>query len=568
MTGTNKEVYEFGKFRIEVSERILWRKKERLPLTDRAFDTLCMLVRNSNQLVTKESFFNEVWTDSIVEDNNLDKNISVLRKILGERDGQGKFIETVRGHGYRFVAEVNAVEPDFKIKTITILPFRSLVAGPRNESLELGMADTLISRLSGNEEIITRPLSAVRRYCSPEQDALDAARALGTEAVLDGWMQISGDRIRISTRFFRVCDGRQLWSGQFDENLSDIFAVQDSISEKVAAALKICIANEEKKHHTENVEAYELYMRGRYHAFKFAETETYKSIACFERAIEIDPDYALAYAGMADAYWTLSLVNDVPSNETMPKAKAAALKAIQIDETLAEAHTALGFITFWYDWDWKSSEKQYRRALEIKPNSAETHLAYGHLLSNIGRHEEAIAEMELSREINPLSLLTNACKGQALFFAGRYDEAVDLLNKTIDLEPNYPITYLFVSRVYSEKGMHRQAIAAATKARAVSGGMAEAVALIGYETAKSGDREKAVEVLEELRQLSIERPVPAYNFALVYNGLGETGKALDHLEKSFADKNALMVFLKVDPKWNNLRAEARFIELMRRMNFE
>jgi len=656
MSNTNRELYEFDKFRLDVSERLLSREGENLPLSEKAFDTLCALVRHGNHLVSKDELLAEVWADAFVEENNLDKNISILRQVLGEREGKGKFIETVRGHGFRFVAEVREISevpsskfrvpslveseilsPEFQsdspekseletwnlkletddeqkpktkdqrpyrlwlggliifiisalgtvgfylwknqaspvsdeqIKTIAILPFKPLVAENRNESLELGMADTLISKLSGGE-IIVRPIGSVRKFNNLEQDSLAAGRELGTEAVLDGTIQIAGERIRISAQLLRTSDGKPLWTGQFDEKFTDIFVVQDSISERVLAALSSKLGGAERKHlnkrDTENVEAYQLYMKGRFHHFKLSLAEAQKGIEYYKQAIEIDPNYALAYAGIADAYRSFSLTSDFPSNDVMPKAKAAALRAIEIDETLADAHTALGFITFYYDWDWQAAEKQYRRALELDPNSADTHQAYAHLLSNTGRHAEALSEIKLSKELDPLNLRTNALEGQFLLHAGQPDAAIDSLQKTIDLEPNFWMTHMFAASAYIEKGMYEKAFGEGNEAKRLSPSQNWSIALGGYALAKSGKTAEARVVLDELLKLSETHYVPPYHFALIYNGLGEREKALDYLEKGFAEKDVRIVFLKVEPKWNNLRSEPRFIDLMKHMKLQ
>lgn len=632
MSNANKEIYEFDKFRLDVSERLLSREGERVQLSEKAFDTLYALVRRGNRLVGKDELLNEIWADAIVEENNLDKNISLLRQVLGERTGKGKFIETVRGHGFRFVPEVREIEEEEKgrkgeeeqnlgtnqdqkpktenrttkdekqnrfwlislgvfsvlvlsslgfylwrenvtpasdalIKTVAVLPFKPLIAEKRDETLELGMADALISKLSGGEEITVRPLSAIRRFNSVEQDSVAAGRELGVEAVLDGSIQISGDRVRVLAKLLRVGDGKQLWTEQFDEKFTDIFAVQDSISERVATALKIRLGGKEKKRYTENVEAYQLYMKGRYHALRLTRAETDKGIAYFQQAIEVDPNYALAYLGLAEAYMPMALTSEVPSWEVMPKAKAAALRAVEIDANIAEAHATLGFIIFWYDWDWQAAEKQYLRALELNPNSAETHFSYAHLLSNTGRHAQALVEIKLARELDPLSLITNALEGQILFFAGKYDEALDRLNKTIDFEPNFWLSHLFISRVYSEKGMHTEAVAAAKKAGELSGNSLSN-AYRAYALAKWGKLTEARAVLEELLQVSTTRYVPPYAFAVVYYGLDERERALNYLEKGYAEKDVRMVFLKVEPMWKNLRSDSRFISLLKRMGLE
>ncbi|MDQ3650580.1 MAG: winged helix-turn-helix domain-containing protein, partial [Acidobacteriota bacterium] len=629
-------------FRLCAAKRLLLKGDgESVPLMPKAFDTLLYLVEHNGKVIEKDELMSAIWADTIVEENNLTQNISILRRVLGEKHGENRFIATVPGHGYKFVAEVRRLdtakkseppvlagwsnpaesqianltfqnqqsetnnrqqtidtkpsrwwlialamaaiaglsflgfsfwrgdtEPvaDAPVKTVAVLPFKSLVAEKRDEALELGMADTLISKLSGGEEIVVRPFSAIRRYGSLEQDLLTAGRELGVEAVLDGSIQTSGERIRVSAKLLRTSDGKQLWTGQFDEKFTDIFAVQDSISERVAAALKIRLKSREKKRSTENVEAYQLYMKGRHHALNLTRTETDKGIAYFQQAIEIDPNYALAYVGLAQTYLPMALTSGVPSWEVMPKAKAAALRAVELDETLAESHATLGLIMFWYDWDWQAAEKQYLRALELNPNSAEAHFGYAHLLSNVGRHEQALAEIKLSRELDPVALRVNALEGQFLFFAGKHDEALDRLNKTIDLAPNFWLSYLFISRVYTEKGMHAEAVAAAKKAGEITGN-SQWEAYRAYALARWGKLKEARAVLKELLDLSVEHYVPPYNIALVYHGLGEREETLAWLEKGYEQRDVRMVFLKVEPKWNNLRDDSRFQELLRRVGF-
>jgi tetratricopeptide (TPR) repeat protein len=263
----------------------------------------------------------------------------------------------------------------------------------------------------------------------------------------------------------------------------------------------------------------------------------------------------------------MALTSGVPSWEVLPKAKTATLKAVELDEALAEAHAALGFIIFWFDWDWLAAEKQFRRALELDPNSAEAHFGYAHLLSNTGRHEQALAEIKLSREIDPVSLGTNALEGQILSIAGKHDEALDRLQKTIDLNPNFWLSHLFISDVYTEKRMYSEALVSAEKAGEISGN-SQSKAYRAYALARWGKFEEARAVLDELLRLANARYVSPYNLAVVYSGLGEREKALDCLEKAFEEREPKMTFLKVEPKWNNLRGEPRFSALMKRMNFE
>ena len=662
----NKELYQFDEFRLDVAERTLSRRGERVPLTEKAFETLCALVKQGNHLVGKDELMTEVWAGAIVEENNLDKNISYLRKVLGENSDKAKFIETVRGHGYRFVAEVREVaeeekdaetrghvdagteglgsklqvpsqsgnesEPpavaagqndlefrisdfgmkdeqstkgktnrswlialtalsilafgslgfylwrgnpktaDAPIKSIAVLPFKPLVAESRDEALEIGMADTLISRLGNNREIVVRPLSSVRKFGKLEQDALTAGRALDVESVLDGSVQRWGDKIRVNVRLVKVADGTLLWTGTFDEEFTDIFVVQDAISNRVAAALALQLGSDEKmrltKRYTENVEAYGLYLKGRFHTARLTPPEMRAGISYFQQAIQIDPSYALAYTGLAEAYRALATAGEMPATEFFPKAKAAAQKAIEIDDHLADAHAILGFIIFWYDWDWNAAENQCRRALELNPNSADAYMFYAHLLSNTGHHAEALAEIKRARELDPLSSRNNALEGQFLLHAGQTDEALARLQKTFDLEPNFWLAHLFAASAYIEKGMFPEAVAEARKAREISGVSTHPIAFEGYALAKSGKRAEAKGLLAKLLKLSTERYVSPSNIALIYNGLGERDETLAWLERGFEQREPKMVFLKVEPKWNNLRSEPRFLDLMKRMRLD
>ena len=615
-----KAVFEFEEFRLDASKRLLFRGDEPVPLMPKAFDILLYLVERSGSVAEKDEIMAAIWPDTVVEENNLTQNISALRRALGEKHRENRFIATVPGRGYKFVAEVrpageseagvgeqretrpeperpkapqarrwflpilavlvlaavaapililrsnrNAVAGE-KIRSLAVLPFKPLVAENRDESLELGMADTMIGKLGGGE-IQIRPLSAVRRFNAVEQDPLAAGRELGVDAVLDGSIQISNGRVRMLVKLSRVRDGKQIWAGQFNEAASDIFALQDSISERVAGALQVALGDRARKNYTASVEAYQLFARGKFHSSRLILPEVQKGIAYFEQAISADPNYAMAYVELSNAHRAMVLTNDVPPTDAMPKARDYALRAAELDPTLAEAQNVLAFVAFWYEFDPQKAERFHLRALELDPASPQSHFGYAHLLSNIGRHQEALTEIKRALELDPVSLVTNALYGQILFFAGDEDEAMRILQATSDLDQNFWLPHLFISRIYTKKGMWDDAIAAATRARDLSNGNAEAIASIGYAQAKAGRIPEAQTLIDELTKRSETRYVPSYALAALYSGLGEREKALDSLEKAFADRDSLMVFLKVEPKWDNLRSEPRFIELMKKMNF-
>ena len=572
------QIYEFGDFRVDAAKRLLLKRGgEAVPLTPKVFDTLLYLIENRMTVLTKDELMAAIWPDTVVEENNLGQNISKLRGVLGEGRGEHRYVLTVPGRGYRFVADVQtradlsarAEAPSVSsIRILAVLPFTPLVAENRDAALELGMADALIARLSGGG-IVVRPINSVRKYVELDQDPLAAGRELEVESVLAGSLQRGGDYLRVRVRLVNVADGTALWSGTFDEKFTDIFAVQDAIAEKVAGSLAPQLGHAEKrrltKSYTRNAEAYELYVRGRYHALRATPPGIEIAIAYFQQAIGLDSNYALAYVGLADAYRSLPLNSDMPPNEFFPQAKAALQKAIAIDNTLAEAYAVLGFTIFWYDWDWVAAEDQFRQALELDPNSADAHLAYAHLLSNTGRHNEARAEAKRARELDPLNLRTNALEGQFLNHAGRADEALARLQKTLELDPNYLLAHLFAWSVYCEKQMYAEAIAEARRARDLNDLSTQPGAYLGYALAKSGKGRQATAELEALLKLSNERYVPPYLIALVHNGLGECDEALNCLERGFELRDPKMVFLMVEPKWNNLRDGDRFQDLLRRI---
>lgn len=620
-------VYEFEDFRLDAVKRLLLdQNREAVPLMPKAFEILLYLVEHPGGVIEKDELMSAVWPDTIVEENNLTQNISALRRVLGEKHRENRFIATVPGRGYKFVAAVRKVDeepaedlenythpeqrsdrdspslpdhswirdrfwfmalaagcllallsvgfyfageqtpggnPDAAIKSLAVLPFKPLAADGRNEALELGMADNLISRLSSSD-LNVRPLNAVLRFNSLEQDPLAAGTQLESEAVLDGFIQTSGGRVRVSTRLLRTSDGKQLWTGQFDEEATDIFEVQDSISQRVASALKVELGL--GKRYTENIAAYEDYVKGRYHWSRLTKPDIEKAIAHFDQAIEKDPKYALAYVGLAEAYYPMALTLELPSREPMERAKAAAARAIELEPDLAEGHAAMGLVKFWYDWDWEASEKAFVQAARLHFNRS--HWGYPHLLSNLGRHEEALREIRRSRELDPANVLVASIEGQALFYAGKTDEALQRLQKTIDLNPNFWLTHLFISRVYSRKGMHAEAISAARRAAELSSDSSQANAYLGFTLAKSGDLEGTRRVLDHMNEAAKSRYVPPYTLAEVYLALGDRERAVESLKKGFEEKDVRMVFLKVDPMWDEIRSEPWFAEIMKRMNFD
>jgi tetratricopeptide (TPR) repeat protein len=319
------------------------------------------------------------------------------------------------------------------------------------------------------------------------------------------------------------------------------------------------------KSYTTNVEAYQLYLKGRFHLFKLTPAGIQTGTNYFQQAIDIDPNYALAYVGLAAANRALVLSADMRPNDFFPKAKAAAEKAIQIDDSLAEAHAVLGFTIFWYDWDWAAAEKEFKRALELNPNSADAHWGYAHLLSNYGRHPEALAEIKRARELDPLSLIINASEGLYLIDAGRPDDGLASLQKTMEIEPNFWFAHMFASYAYSDKGMYDQAVAEAKRARELNPGSSQPPSLMAYALAKSGRQAEARAILDEMIRPADGHFVPPFHIALIYNGLGDREQTLAWLDRGLSERDPKMTFLKVDRKWSSLNDDQHFQEIVKKV---
>ncbi|HEY0347590.1 MAG TPA: TIR domain-containing protein [Pyrinomonadaceae bacterium] len=455
------------------------------------------------------------------------------------------------------------------IGSIAVLPFVNESGDPDVEYLSEGMSESLINSLAQLPHLSVKARSSVFRYKGKEIEPRQVAAELSVQAILGGRFVLRGDDVTLNLSLDDGRTGDHIWGEQYRRKKADLVSLQKDIVRNVSQKLGVPLskADDQKlaKNYPENVEAYDSYANGRYHVLKLTPKEMQTGIDYFNKAIAIDPSYARAYVGLADAYRSSAIAGEMPSKDLFPEAKANAQKAIQIDDTLAEAHAELGFIMSWYDWDWRAAENEFKRALELNSNDADTHWFYAHLLSNTGRHAEALSEIRRAKEIDPLSLRINANEGQFLLHAGRTDEALASLQKTFELDSNFWLAHLFASSAYIEKGMFDEGIAEARKAEEFSGPNTHPIAFEGYALAKSGKRASARAVLAKLLQLSTKRYVSPYCVALIYNGLDERDKTLTWLEKGSEQRDPKMVFLRVEPKWNNLREDRRFQDFLRRV---
>jgi TolB-like protein/DNA-binding winged helix-turn-helix (wHTH) protein/Tfp pilus assembly protein PilF len=625
ITPTVSTFYEFDNFRIDSGKRLLLNGGgEAISLTPKIFDTLLYLVSHYGTVVDKDELMSAIWPDTIVEENNLNKNISVLRRVLGEHPGEHRYIVTVPGIGYKFVADVRAItvekvpetsnnggrtealsEPRRKrwpskksafaaagviaaiaiavfafgysyfnnqrqIDSIAVMPFVNDSGNPELEYLSDGMTETLIERLSKLPDLHVKARSSVFRYKGKNTDAKTIGKELNARAVLYGWVVQRGEDLVLRVELVDAQTENNLWVQTYNKKLSNLIALQGEVARDLVRELSLKPSGADKqklaKNYTENVEAYQLFLNGRFHHRKLTPPEIKKGIAYLQQAIDTDPSYALAYTEISRAYTALALAGDMNPGEVLLKAKAAAQRAVEIDDALAEAHSSLGSVFFWYDWNWKEAEEHFIRALELDPNSSIAHFGYADFLSKMGRPEEALAEIKRAREIDPLSPFINTFEAWFLNGAGQPDAALDRVQSAIDLDPNFYFAYWMKAEIHRGKKMYPESIDESRQAKALAPNQTWSDAGLAYTFAETGQVDESRAILNEMLRLSESRWVPPYHIALVYNALGETNQALAWLEKGYKHHDPKMALLK-EERWNNLRGDPRFQDILRRVGF-
>ena len=475
------------------------------------------------------------------------------------------------GVTYRVAKRTKGAEAASKpqIKSIAILPFRPLATGETDEYLGVGMADALIAKLSSIKQITVRPTSSIVRYANADVDPIKAGSDLNVNSVLDGRVQRIGDRIRVTVQLLRASDGAPLWANKFDEKYTDVFSLEDRISEEVAAWLVPTLTGQQKqhlaRHYTEDTEAYQSYIKGLYYWNKRSSADIKKAIDYYEDAIIKDANFALAYAGLADAYATLGILDDQRPQDLTSKARSAAMKAVELDDGLAEAHAALGYVKHRYEWDFVGAEKELRRGIELNPNYATAHQWYGWYLISLGKFDGALAEFQQAQQLDPLSLYTNLTLGVPYFYSHNYEKAAEQFQRVSEMNPDFPLAHSWLARTRMHQGKHDEALAELQKTGKLRGESLTEFPLAGYLYALAGKRAEARQVLEASQRASKDHYVSAYGIGTIYAGLGENDKAFESLEKAFNERDSTMAFIKVDQRLDNIRSDPRLAKLIERV---
>jgi serine/threonine protein kinase/TolB-like protein len=636
-----KRRYKFGEFQLDVSERLLMRGDAAIDLKPKVFDLLVLLVQNAGRLMEKETIFQSLWPDTVVEEANLNVSVSALRKALGDTASAPRYIETAPKRGYRFIARVteNVIAPppavveteslkpprivkldaattaglsealnaaparvksetrkrwlaafaalvplvaiavwfwlgrssDAQPGAIAVLPFKMLARGDADQALALGMTDALITKMSGLPMLIVRPTSSVTKYAGANADPIAAGRELGVEAVLDGRVQQSEKELRVTAQLIRVRDGATLWAGTINDYLTNVFQVQDSISEKMIGALEISLSKQQErrlaKRYTESAEAYQLFLLGQYQSDLGTPDSYNRAVEYYQAAVKKDPEYALAYARLADALFAAGEYQIGERKALRERSQATVEKALGLDPNLSEAHEVAVWAKLTMNFDWAGAESEIKQALALNPNNPAAHSAYARMLIALGRNDEAGRESETAIRLDPTSIMRMVDHVSALLDLRRSAEAEALARKLVELNPQLVMGHRMLAMVLNVQGGFDEAIAEYMK-DANRDGYSNVPIGLGIAYARKGLRADAERVIAERKKILGSGGSNFYGLAAIYAALGEKDRAFEWLEKSYQEREVPIFTIRRDPALEPLYSDPRFADLLRRMGLK
>ena len=611
-----RPIHRFGHFEFDPASGELRRSGVKVKLQEQPFQILKLLLSRPGEVVTREEVRHALWPgDTFVDfDMGLNSAIKRLRDALEDSADHPRYVETLPRRGYRFVAAlappavaapadvvtpprrlalrsgramaaaavITAIvlglafrapwlrgrgqdTPPTAIRSLAVLPFENLTGSADQDYFVDGMTDALITDLAQARALRVISRTSVMRYKRTTKSLPRVAEELGVDAVVEGTVTRAGDRVRITAQLIQATTDRHLWAQSYEREIRDVLGLQREVAAAVAQAIQVKLQPEARPRRAQarevEPEAYEAYLKGRYYWSKRSPVDTLKAVGAFQAAIARDPDYAPAHAGLSDAYRSFDVQGLGAPRDVMPRAEAAARKALALDDSLAEAHASLGGVLYRYHWDWEGAEKEFRISLDLDPGSAETHRAYAVYLMTMRRHEEALAEAQRARELSPLSPVINAELGTALVRLGRCDEAVAGLHKTLEIDPQSVRLYQTLGEAYDAKGQWAEGLAALEKSDTLS---PAPYPWLGFAYGMAGRRREALEILARLDKASRDRFVSPQSFAVVHLGLGDREKALAWLEKAY-DQHAFEVLGFSGEIFDHLRDDPRFQDLLRRL---
>ena len=554
--------YDFGRFRLDADGRLLYRDDKRVRLTPKAVDLLLTLVESKGTPLTRDDLLHRVWSDAAVEEGTLSSHISLLRKTLGEG-----FIETIPKRGYRFAGAVQDSRQTSGRLLLVVLPFENLSGAKKDDAFGDGLTEEMITQLgrATPERLGVIARTSSMTYKSTKKTIEQIGRELSVSHVLEGSVRRAGNRVRISAQLIQVIDQTHVWADNYEAELEDILALQSGVAREVAKQIHIRLLPATVKRVVP--EAYEAYVHGRYVWNRRNERDLYDSVRLFEKAIEKDPAFALPYAGMADAYLSLMDYGHIAVAEATAKARPMASKALELDETTADAHVSLGHIAF-HEFDFPSAANEFRRALELNPNSFTARYYYSNYLLAMGRNKEAISEAEEAQRLDPISPAADSNLISILWFSKRFDDAVALSMRTLTLHSGNARAYEDLGRSYEQMGRFDDAIKMLKKSIAIGGGIARTSASLAHAYAVAGRPVEANGILRRLQKTAKTQFVPSYDFALIFTGLGQYDEAFEWLGKACTERSPALPFMKSNPRLAPLRRDPRFRKILQRVGLE
>jgi len=565
------QVVCFGVYEADLRSGELRKRGLRVRLPEQPFQVLAVLLEHPGEVVTRESLQKRLWPHGTFVDFEQGLNAAVkrLREVLEDSADTPRLIETLPRRGYRFIGSL-AAKPG-RIASLAVLPLENLSGDAEQDYFAEGMTEALITSLAkiGALRVVSR--TSVMQYKGVRKSLRDIALELQVDGVVEGTVQRSGERLRISAQLIHAPTDTHLWAESYDRDLRDVLALQSEVARAIAREVQVKLTPLDQARfaqvHPVDPEAYDAYLQGRYHWNRRSGEELKRAVRYFEQAIAKDPAYGSAHAGLADCLSALSWASLVAPNEGCGRAKGLAQKAIELDRSSGEAHASLAYATMLYEHDFVSAEREFERSIELNPRYATAHQWFGFYLALMGRYEESYTELKRAVRLDPHSLMIRVTLGFASSFARRYDQAIDELEKVLEVDPNFAWAHFQLGVTFCEKSMHERAIAAARRAVELSSSAPTFIGFLGAAYAAAGRRDEAQNILQQLRELSKRQYVAPYVVARIHACLGETDDALRWLEVAYRERDTWMLVLKVTHRFDGVRSDPRFQDLMRRMNF-
>lgn len=614
--------YVFGRFRLDAAGRVLFCGDQSVPISPKAADTLLLLVENAGHVVEKDDLLHKVWQDAFVEEGSLTRTVSLLRKALEDGSEGQEYIATIPKRGYRFVAPVTVAEDIPRVISssppapeklphepawrrpavlalviaalvalgvfvarrlwlrppvhtgklmLAVLPFQNMTGDSSQEFLADGLTEEMITELAAlnPQQLGVIARSSAMTYKATSKSASQIGRELGVNYILEGSVRAWGERVRITAQLIQVSDQTHLWAETFDRHSKDILALESDVAQVIARQINVTLSPrtpDQLAAHPINPAAYEAYRKGRYFWYKRTEDALHKGIDYFNQAVALDPAYALAYVGLSDSYLMLAGRGLVPPRDVIPQAKAAAEKALAINPQSGEARASLAHVRL-HDWDWAGLDDEFKHAIELNPANAFAHYYYAEYLMAMGRSDESINVVKKVQEIDPVSPILSTTLPSQYYFARMYDPAADLLRKALDLNPDFFLLHFRLSQVYIQQKRHQDAITEMEKAVAPSGRSTEMLAGLAQAYAAAGRSTPMRQILNELDRRSRDHYVQPFYIARVYASAGDRERTLAWLEKAYADRSIDLIELKIEPAFDFLHNDARFIDLLHRVGW-